>query len=79
MYVGPPTQLKPHSPGAKAGFFAIANAPDKSGKGVAEFLIKRTEGSAWICDAKQGDVSEGRGGPASCTAAQHAHVGQVAG
>lgn len=49
-------QLKPHSPGAKAGFFAIANAPDKSGKGVAEFLIKRTEGSAWICDAKQGDV-----------------------
>jgi NAD(P)H-flavin reductase len=46
----------------KPGFFAMASAP--SGGRMFEFLIKRTEGSAWICDAKKGgtiDVSPAQG------------------
>ena len=35
------TQLKPHAPGAKPGFFAIASPPSiGSGDTRAEFLIK---------------------------------------
>ena len=36
----------------KPGFFAMANAPGGSDK-LFEFLIKRTDGSAWICDAAE--------------------------
>jgi hypothetical protein len=36
----------------KPGFFAMANAPGGSDR-LFEFLIKRTDGSAWICDAPE--------------------------
>lgn len=50
-------QLKPHAPGAKPGFFAVASPPSvKSGSSRAEFLIKKTENTAWLCEAQAGEV-----------------------
>lgn len=34
----------------KPGFFAIASAPGASASGF-DFVIKRTDGSSWICDS----------------------------
>jgi hypothetical protein len=36
---------------------AIASPPPgASGNGRAEFLIKKTEGTAWLCEARAGEV-----------------------
>ncbi|TFJ82800.1 hypothetical protein NSK_005876 [Nannochloropsis salina CCMP1776] len=49
-------QLKPHAPGANPSFMAIASPPPgASGNGRAEFLIKKTEGTAWLCEARAGE------------------------
>jgi len=47
----------------KPGFFAIASAPGATAD-TFEFLIKKTDGSAWICDAAEGstvEVTDGQG------------------
>ena len=40
--------------GDNESFFAISNAPNILG--MFEFLVKKTEGSQWICDVKKGDT-----------------------
>lgn len=55
-------KMRKDSSQEKPGFFAIASAPGKGD--TFEFLIKRTDGSAWICDAASGaniDVSTVQG------------------
>ncbi|KAJ1495662.1 hypothetical protein T484DRAFT_2016531 [Baffinella frigidus] len=54
--------IKENEAQEKPGFFAVASAPGASPSSF-EFLIKKTDGSAWFCDAAAGkDVI--------CTAAQ---------
>lgn len=62
-------KIRKDSSQEKPGFFAMANAPGGSDR-LFEFLIKRTDGSAWICDASEGSVldvspAQGKGYPYS--------------
>ncbi len=49
-------KIRKDSSQEKPGFFAMANAPGGSDR-LFEFLIKRTDGSAWICDASEVELS----------------------
>lgn len=58
-------KIRADSSQEKPGFFAMASAPG-AGSNAFEFLIKKTDGSAWIADAKEGSkvemsVAQGKG------------------